>query len=38
MLFTVACRLCHYRKSSIEIYKPTKVPSIVNEKSVRWNL
>ena len=29
---------CHYRKSSIEIYKLTKVPSIFNEESVEWNL
>ena len=27
-----------YRKSSIEIYKLTKVPSISNEESVGWNL
>ena len=27
-----------YRKSSIEIYKLTRVPSIFNEKSVGWNL
>ena len=29
---------CHYRKSSIEIYKLTKVPFIFNEKSVGWKL
>ena len=28
---------CRYQKSSIEIYKLTKVPSIFNEKSVGWN-
>ena len=28
----------HYRKSSIDIYKLTKVPSIFNEESVGWNL
>ena len=28
----------HYEKSSIEIYKLTKVLSIFNEESVGWNL
>ena len=28
----------HYRKSSTEIYKLTKVPSSFNEESVVWNL
>ena len=39
-LWTTASGLteCHYRKSSIEIYKLTKVPSIFNEESVGWNL
>ena len=37
---TLYCGLaeCHYRKSSIEIYKLTKVPSIFNQESVGWNL
>ena len=29
---------CHYRKSSIEIYKLSKVTSIFNEEFVGWNL
>ena len=29
---------CHYRKSGIEIYKLTKVPTIFNEESVGRNL
>ena len=28
----------HYQKSSIEVYKLTKVLSIFNEESVGWNL
>ena len=39
MPFTVAgLTECHYRKSSIEIYKLTILPSIFNEESVGWNL
>ena len=37
-LLRCGLRECHYRKSSIEIYKLTKVPSIFNDKSVGWNL
>ena len=29
---------CDYRKSSIEIYKLTKVPSIFNKESIGGNL
>ena len=29
---------CRFQKSSIKIYKLTKVPLIFNKKSVRWNL
>ena len=29
---------CDYRKSIIEIYKLTKIPSIFNKESVGWNL
>ena len=38
--FPLLCGLieCHYRKSSVEIYELTKVPSIFNEESVEWNL
>ena len=28
---------CHYQKSSIEIFKLTKVPSLLKEESVGWN-
>ena len=37
-LLCCGLRECHCRKSSIEVYKLTKVPSIFNDKSVGWNL